>query len=169
MRAHDPAPVRGVQMNRSIVESHAPLNHCRVEVGMGNRYRRDAAKFPDGLNGLLVQKRNAIPKHIAFRRLKQEGALVDRKGRFRVDGVEPRFPKLDPVMVPRTQLVERGPSLPIEANELARIGADRALGRWIHGWGELRAARHADEGLADRKPICHTLPPSGMRLRWMSE
>jgi hypothetical protein len=61
--------------------------------------------------------------------------------------------------MPKAERLERDPSLPVETDILALIQANRALGRRLRRWSKLRAAGHANEGLAAVKLICHTPVP----------
>jgi hypothetical protein len=54
--AHHPALVRGMQVNRSIAESAAPLDHGRVKMRMRDRDRRNAAQSLDQGDGCGVNE-----------------------------------------------------------------------------------------------------------------
>jgi hypothetical protein len=96
---------------------------------MRNSDGRNAAQIADGVDGWLVEKSQAIPEHIAPRRLQQESPLTDREVRLGVNGIQISFLLLDDIVMFSRKLLERRPLLPVKADELAGILANRTF-RW---------------------------------------
>lgn len=75
----DPLPVAGVNKNRRLIESRAPFDDGRVIMRMRNRHSGDSAERTHFFNRRLVNQCNAVPQHIAARRLHEIGVLADAK------------------------------------------------------------------------------------------
>src|SRR5262249_9151460 len=98
-----------------------------------------------GVDGALVEKALAVPKHVAGRRLHQQGALADGEAGDGADAGEAGLLLAQVVLVAlRRHLLERGPLLAPPADVLALVLADRAGGRRRVAGGDLAAAGPAD-------------------------
>ena len=90
---HDPLPVGGMEVNRRISESAAPLDHARIVVRMGDGEGRKAAHCLDCLNQCLIEQRDAIPEDVARCRADKQGSLTDGEMRFDADADKSWFLK----------------------------------------------------------------------------
>src|SRR3712207_3293500 len=144
VRAHYPAPVRGVQVNRYPAEGPTPLDQGSVEVGMRARDRDQLACISHSRNRRVVDQANTVPQHVALGRLDQEGLLPDGEARFSTYAHKVRLEWLDNVVVVAAQAPERRPPLSLPVDGLALILADCAMRGWPHGRGVLDAATYAN-------------------------
>ena len=94
---------------------------------------------------MLGQQRQAVPEHVAARRLDEQRALADAEARLHADAGEARLLLADVGVVPRAHVVVRDPLLALLGDVLPLVGADRTVGGRLVGLGELRAAGLAEE------------------------
>src|SRR6266487_4335344 len=73
------------------MESLSPIHHRGIKMGMRDRYRADTTQLLDCGDGIIIQKANAVPEHIALLRLNQQCPLGDSKGRFSTNAYETWF------------------------------------------------------------------------------
>src|SRR6266480_1236940 len=73
------------------MESLSPIHHRGIKMGMRDRYRADTTQLLDCGDGIVIQKANAVPEHIALLRLNQQCPLGDSKGRFSTNAYETWF------------------------------------------------------------------------------
>jgi asparaginyl-tRNA synthetase len=142
--AHDPRAIGRMQMDWGVMKGAAPFDHGRVVVRVRNGDSANAAERVDALNGSIVEQRHAIPQNISARRLDEKGTLPDRERRLRPDAEKIRSFSLDPIRVIGSQLLERGPLLPVPVHVLPLIVANRTTRRRLLGFAELCAARDAN-------------------------
>src|SRR6185503_2078188 len=104
----------------------------------------------DDLDGRLVYQAETVPQHVAGRRPQQQRALSDGEIRSRADADESRLELPEAVAMVAAERLERRPVLTRARDELAIVGADRAVARRLVGHGELQAAGRANGGGAQR-------------------
>lgn len=75
-RSHDPLAVLGWQIYLT-TECLSPIQRSRVVVRMGYHNGFNSAKFINRADGLVVDIRDTIPKHISLVCTAQNGALAD--------------------------------------------------------------------------------------------
>jgi hypothetical protein len=134
-----------VQMNRR-VEGVRPFHHRGVEMRVRNRDRFYAAETLDQRDRCFVQKRDAIPQHVAAGRAHQQRALADGEPRLRPDAEDVRLVGAKAVDMALPERRERRPALPARRDVLPLLLADRALRGRIIARRVLRAAGSADKG-----------------------
>src|ERR687888_177212 len=123
---------------------------------------RNRIDRPGPLSRGVVDQRDAVPEHAVG----EEGALPDRERRLGADSDQPGLDVLDAVLMLARQLLHRRPLLARVADILARVEADRALGRRLRTRWELGAARDADPGVHPGLGHAATLVPAiGRRAR----
>ena len=144
VRPHDPAGVVAMQVNGSVAERAAPLDHSCVVVGVGNADRLYAAESFEVFDGGLIEKADAVPEDVAGWGLQQEGALADSEMGLDSEGDEVAFFLLDFRLVALAQLGECGPLLTGQADVLAFVLADEAVGGRLGCFGVLGAAGDTD-------------------------
>ena len=115
---------------------------------VGNRDRGNAAERVHGGDGGLVEQAYTIPEQIAIRSLHEKGALTDRERRVGVNAVQAGFFLAELIPEFRAHFRERCPLLAVQADELARVLANRAR-RWrlrrlrkLHAAGDADVVRH---------------------------
>src|SRR5579872_3548050 len=145
VRPLDPGAIGGVQMDRRIAERAAPLDLRRVEVRMRDRDRLDAAETPDEGDRRRIERRDAIPQHVAALRAHQKRALADGEMRFAGKAENVRGMLDERIAVRFLQRLERRPGLPARRNVLPLLFADVALRRRGYSFRILHAASGADE------------------------
>src|SRR6266536_1870619 len=143
----DPPAVLGVDVDRR-VEGVRPFDHGTVEMRVTDRDRADAAQLADLCEHVIVDVGDHVPQHVPPGRAHQQGALADGSRRRGADTHHTGAFLLDPAAVAsRTQLGERGPLLPVPADVLTFIQADRAV--------RARTAVLNTAGFADGKARIH--------------
>src|SRR2546421_395133 len=128
--SHHPLPVGLGDVDRGSAERAAPLHHRSVEVRMRERDGRDPPAVPELLHDVAVDQADAVPQHVAVGRGNQQRARPDAERWLRADPDQPEV-VADVVTVSlRSHLLQRRPLLPLPADVLALVLADRAaLGR----------------------------------------
>src|SRR5215468_640490 len=143
---HHPGGIVAVQMHRRITKGAAPLDHRRIEVGMRNGDRPEAAEAVDEGDGGSVDERDAVPEHIAVGRAQEERALTDGKAWLRANADEARLVLPKAVEMGHAEPVQGRPGLTGWRLELTFILAHPALGRRSGAWCILHSAGCADKG-----------------------
>ncbi len=92
----------------------------------------------------VVQQRQAIPQHVAARRLQQECALSDAEPRLGLELSEAGLKAFDAIAMGAAQRIKRGPLLAVEPYELPLFLADFTMPRRVWSIRVLRAAGDAD-------------------------
>src|SRR5437660_12916742 len=112
---------------------------------MRNRDRADATACVYLGDCFVAQQRDAIPEQISAGGLQEQGALPDRKFRFRADSQKPWRFVLQPVVMVSAQSLERRPFLASATDELPFIFANRTARRRFRSLTKLRPALYADK------------------------
>jgi hypothetical protein len=132
--SHHPLTIGLVQQDRNGAplaagQSAAPLDHAGVEVRMRDRNRAHLPARPHRFERDVVDQRDHVPEHVSLRRLRKQQALPDPKLRLDTDAEEATILSHLAAILPG-ELLEGQPTLPVEADVLALVLADRAtLGR----------------------------------------
>src|SRR5437588_11128895 len=114
---------------------------------MRDRDRPNASARPDFCDCVVLERWNAIPQQISCGRLHQQSALTNCEFRFRSDAVKAWCLFFDTVAMMQRQLLQRRPLLPVVANELPFVLADRTSWRRLRGLAKLCPALYADKVL----------------------
>jgi hypothetical protein len=114
---------------------------------MRDRDRPNTSARPDFRDRVVLEQRNAIPQQISCGRLHQQSALSNGEFRFRSDAEKLRRLFFDTVAMMPRQLLQRRPPLPVVANELPFVLADRTSWRRLRRLAKLRPALYADKVL----------------------
>src|SRR5262249_14335719 len=102
-----------------------------------------AASF-EQRDGRIVYEADAVPQHVAVRRLDEERALTDRELGSHADAEESGLEPLEAVAMRTAERVERGPALPARRDVLTHLIAHRTTRRRRRRLLELNAAGRAD-------------------------
>jgi len=114
-------------------------------VRVRDRDRGEPAELLDARADLVVEQRDAVPEDVPARSLDEERALADREARRRADADQARLLLPDVRAMVAPKVIERRPPLPVPADVLALVLADRAARRRLCALRELASARDADE------------------------
>jgi hypothetical protein len=119
-----------MQVDGNVPEGPTPLDHRRVVVRVRDGDGGQPAKALDGLDGRVVDQRDAIPEDVAAGGLNEQGPLADAELRLSADSGQVWLFRPDLVHVIGSQLVESRPLLTAPADVLTLVLADgTALGR----------------------------------------
>src|SRR5438105_6546610 len=91
----------------------------------------DPTELVDPIDCLVAEHGHAIPQEISAGRLHEQGTLSDGKGRFSPDPDQVGAFFFDSIGVAYSQLIERGPLLPLPVNELPLVQTNRATACWL--------------------------------------
>src|SRR5215212_9228727 len=120
--------------------------HQRADcVRMRHGNRTDASARLDRFHRGLIQQADAVPEHIAVGGLNEQCALTDGEARHRTDAGNVRVHVLDAVVKIPLHLGDGGPALPLEADVLSLVFADRAVLRRRVSFRMLHTAGHTDK------------------------
>ena len=141
----DASPTRGRLRERgSGSRTRAPTrpSSCSSARARSRSHRRPPR---DSTTRHLVEQRQAVPEHVAARRLHEQRPLADRERRRHADAAQPGHLLADVGAMRTAHLVVRHPALAVLGNVLPLVAADRARRRRLGRLRVLRAARPAEE------------------------
>src|SRR5438552_1258306 len=141
---YDPLPVVRMDIDRNAAENPTPFHDRRMKMWMRDGDRLETTLCLQRRNSLVCDERDAIPKHIAARRLDQQCALSDGETGLDADGQNTIFVLHHHLMV-SAELCHGRPGLTSPSDILPLVFADGTSRGFLVARRELHAALPAHE------------------------